>query len=93
MVYEVLGTGEKEARTAEDIARGLNMCSREVMRQIRRERLEGFPICASSKGYYAPEDRSEVENTIQRLYATARNTKEIANAMNKMLKKGGLRNG
>lgn len=81
MVYEILGKGKEHARTAKDLSKELHISVRDVMEFVRKERFSGFPICASSKGYYIAKDRSEIESTIKRLYATARETKSIADAM------------
>ena len=86
MIYEVLGTGKENARTSKEIAKELNITPREVMENVREERFCGFPICANSKGYYIARDYSELEETIKKLYAMARETKSIADAMNKFFK-------
>lgn len=69
-IYEMLGTGEGQAKTARELCAALGMRPRELTKAIERERRRGFVICAGcgpNKGYYRPGDRREAETYLSRL--------------------------
>lgn len=87
MIHELLGTGEKEAITAAALAKNLNMDTRNVMDQIRTERLSGILICSSHCGYFMPGNDLEINHTISRLYRFARENIKVAKAMQEAMNK------
>lgn len=88
MVNELLAIGEENARSSSELARTLNIDKRDIMQAVRIERLAGFPICSNCKGYYMPENKTELKNTIIRLYKQAKETKRVADAMRERSIKG-----
>lgn len=81
MIVELLSFGENEPKTSEELAAALNVCKRDVMELVRLERLAGAPICSNYKGYYLPDNKEELKNTIIRLYKQAKETRRVADAM------------
>ena len=81
MIHELLGTGAGEAKTSKELAKVLNMETREIRYRVRVERLAGHLICTNGKGYFLPADISEVNYTISRLYKQARENRKVAQAM------------
>ena len=81
MIYELLEFGEDNAKTSEELARYLNICKRDIMEYVRLERLSGKPICSTCKGYFLPDNKEELKDTIIRLYLQAREIKRVADAM------------
>lgn len=88
MINELLGIGAENATTAAELAKRLNTDRRTVMQLIRTERLEGEQICSNSKGYFMPEDITDVNYTIKRLYKQAREGRAVAEAMKKTRDEG-----
>lgn len=64
MIYEHLGTGKESARSARELAEVLHVDVQSVYEQIKKERGEGKPICATcnryAPGYYLAADRQEM---------------------------------
>lgn len=74
MVYEILSTGEINARTGKQLCRALNLTPRELTAAIARERREGKPICASTgstPGYFLAETQEEMERYCRSLWRRA----------------------
>lgn len=71
MIFELLDTGEQNARTARELAKALNTDRRSVSILVERERRAGKPICATSNsktpGYYIPATRKDMERYCSRL--------------------------
>lgn len=71
MIFEMLDTGEQNARTARELARILNTDRRQISSLVERERRAGKPICATSDsktpGYYIPATREDMERYCRRL--------------------------
>lgn len=71
MVFELLGIGAKNARSAQELATIIGTERRGISLLVERERREGMPICAtcdsSNPGYYIPESRTEMEHYCNRL--------------------------
>lgn len=64
MVFELLGTGSRNAKTGKELARMLDCNIRQVTEQIERERRAGKPICASMngmQGYYLAETQEDLQ--------------------------------
>lgn len=59
-IAEVLGSGEKNALTTNEIARICGLKSRDIRHFVEAERLEGTPICSSGAGYYLAASMGEV---------------------------------
>lgn len=81
MIKELLGIGEKNALTAQELATACRCSTREITKQIHRERLSGAPICSSGSGFYMPESLEEIRHTAAHLYARAREINKIAAAL------------
>lgn len=75
MIYELLGEGERSARTGKELAKLLGVQPRDISQAIERERREGKPICATcdpqNPGYFIPEYREEMQHYCDRLYHRA----------------------
>lgn len=71
MIFELLNTGEANARSAKELAKLLNVDRRQISNMVENERRAGRPICASCQsktpGYYVPETREEMERYCRRL--------------------------
>ena len=68
-ISELLGVGPDKAITGAALSDYLMLDYREVCAHIERERRQGEPICASSKGYFlaaGPEDLQNYCETIKR---------------------------
>ena len=65
MIFELLDTGEQNARTAKELAKLLHCDRRSISLMVEAERREGNPICATSDtknpGYYIPADRETMQ--------------------------------
>jgi hypothetical protein len=90
MIADILGVGEKNAKTASDIQAiiGGGIKKREVQKIVRQERLEGALICASGKGYFMPETMADVKSTILSLYSMSKETKAVADKMKEGMSHG-----
>ena len=75
MIFEMLDTGEQNARTARELAMILKLDRRKVSSLVERERREGKPICATcdskTPGYYIPANREDMERYCRRLHHRA----------------------
>lgn len=71
MIFELLDTGEQNARSARELAKVLNTDRRSISILVERERRAGKPICATSDsktpGYYIPATREDMEHYCRRL--------------------------
>ena len=71
MIFEMLDTGEQNARTAKELARIIGTDRRSISLLVDSERRAGKPICAScdskTPGYYIPATREEMERYCRRL--------------------------
>ena len=71
MIFELLDTGEQNARTARELAKALNTDRRSISILVERERRAGKPICATcdskTPGYYVPATREDMEHYCRRL--------------------------
>lgn len=71
MIYEMLDTGEQNARTARELAKQLGADRRVISHLVERERRAGKPICATTDsktpGYYIPATREDMERYCNRL--------------------------
>lgn len=71
MIFEMLDTGEQNARTAKELARIIGTDRRSISLLVESERRAGKPICAScdskTPGYYIPATREEMERYCRRL--------------------------
>lgn len=75
MIFELLDTGEQNARSARELAKVLNTDRRSISILVERERRAGKPICATSDsktpGYYIPATREDMERYCSRLHHRA----------------------
>ena len=75
MIFELLDTGENNARTARELARVLNTTPRGISSLVEQERRQGRPICATcdskAPGYYIPATREDMERYCNRLHHRA----------------------
>ena len=64
MVFEILETGRKNAKTGAELCERLQITKRELGRAIETERRAGRPICSTSDstrpGYYIAATRDEM---------------------------------
>lgn len=71
MIFELLDTGEQNARTARELAMLTGTNRRSISILVERERRAGKPICATSDsktpGYYIPATREDMERYCSRL--------------------------
>jgi len=71
MIYEMLETGEENARSAKELAQMLNTDRRSVSILVEKERRAGKPICATcdskTPGYFIPATREDMERYCNRL--------------------------
>lgn len=91
MISEVLGTGKENARTGRQLAEYFGCNIREITAQVRRERLNGAPICAASGrqegepcGYYLGNEE-EIEKYCNRLLHRGREVFGARAALLKLL--------
>ena len=75
MIFEMLDTGEQNARSSRELARALGTDPRSISSLVERERRQGKPICATcdskTPGYYIPATREEMELYCARLHHRA----------------------
>ena len=81
MIDELLQHGIENARTNQSIADALSWDNRDVRQAIRNERLAGEMICSCSKGYYLPDNDTDIQHTIDRLYKQGKENIRVADAM------------
>ena len=66
MIHEILPAGRANPRTGRELATLCGCDLRAVTAQIERERRDGWPICATSRGdpsgYYLPADDEELRS-------------------------------
>lgn len=92
MVIEYLDVGEENAKTNEELSRFFGLDGREMRDLIRKARLAGEPICATNKGYFKPATIDDLKKSVSRLYKQAREIRKSAEAMNNIVKSGGINN-
>lgn len=75
MIFEMLDTGEQNARSARELAQALQTDKRTISLLVERERRAGKPICATSDsktpGYFIPATREDMERYCRRLHHRA----------------------
>lgn len=74
MIFEYLGTGQENAKTAKYICQLLAITPRDLTAAIEKERREGHPICASTgatPGYYLAASKEEMERYCRSLWHRA----------------------
>lgn len=75
MVFELLDTGEQNARSARELAKLIGTNRRSISILVERERRAGKPICATcdskTPGYYIPATREDMERYCKRLHHRA----------------------
>lgn len=71
MIYELLDTGEENARSSRFLANLLGIDRRAISSLVERERRAGKPICATcdnkAPGYFIPANRADMERYCGRL--------------------------
>lgn len=70
-IYKLLAFGEENAVTAAELADLLGVPTRAITRKVRAERLDGYPIATSAKGFFLPRDRAEAATIARRLHLRA----------------------
>ena len=86
-----LQPGRKNAQTGRSLAKFFNCDIRLITAAIRRERLQGIPICATSDhpaGYYLAETDEEIQDYCNRLLHRGRELFGARAALLKRLKEG-----
>ena len=75
IIAGLLSTGRNHARTGRQLARALGCDIRAITAEIERERRDGLPICATSRGdncgYYLAADQTELQDYCDRLAGRA----------------------
>ncbi len=91
MVYELLFTGEEYAQTGRELSAKLGITQRQLTALIEKERREGKPICANTRGkygYYIPADKEQMQGYLRSLKhregELARTRKACANTVAKL---------
>lgn len=93
MIYELLLVGEEHAMDLAYLENFTGLPSYLIRDVIRIERVEGKPICSSSKGYFKPESIEDLKKTIHRLSKACRfyrkkdNHMKVIEAMRKCLER------
>ena len=72
-IYNLLGTGEKNAIHQKELVNMTGLSSREITQCLESARRSGKVIISSHKGYYKPETVAEVDAYIKRENSRARN--------------------
>ena len=89
MIYEQLYIGERNARSAKELAEILGIDRRGISALVERERRGGKPICATcdskTPGYYIPATREEMERFCRSLRHRAGEIFKTRAALLKML--------
>lgn len=71
MIFELLDTGEQNARTAKELAQLLHCDRRSISLMVEAERRQGKPICATcdskTPGYFIPADKETMQGYCGRL--------------------------
>lgn len=71
MIEELLNTGRENTRTGRELAAELRCDLRTVVEMVEKERRDGKPICAVSKGakpgYYIAEYKEDAESYCESL--------------------------
>lgn len=95
MVYEILFTGEEFAQTGRELSAKLGVTQRQLTAMIERERRQGFPICANTRGkygYFIPADKEQMQSYLRSLKhrekELALTRRACANAATKLPKRG-----
>ena len=86
-IASFLLTGRENAQTAKELCRTTGMPFRVVTKRIQEERLNGAPILSSpDRGYWLPEDATEVLRCAADLHNRAKSIHATATALRKSLK-------
>ena len=75
-LVNLLGTGEKERQTRENLSIQLGLSDRKLRKLIEQCQNEGVPICNTSNGYYKAE-------SLEKLYHYIRRERKRADAIDK----------
>ena len=87
-IHELLGIGQENAITAAKLAEALGTNVRQVQAAVRRERLEGVPICATKScppGLFIATGPMELERYRCSLDSELRNLRKTREAVTDML--------
>lgn len=82
-IGELLGHGQSEAISRNDLVSITGVNPREVTREIERERRQGVPILSNGNGYYLPNDDDEVKSCVHSLLNRANEIRLTAKAIEK----------
>ena len=52
---------------------------RDMISSLRR--IEGYPICSCSKGYFYPETKAELDDTVRRMHMVSRSYANVGNSI------------
>lgn len=83
MIEELLGVGEANAKTARELADITHLDVRDVTEMVRIERLSGAKICSSYKGFFMPENKTDIDRTVTSLHRRANEIRKSAEALSK----------
>ena len=90
-IYDSLGIGEENAISAPDLARKLDISTRQLREEIEKERAAGALICSSNKGYFRG-NRQEIRATYELLRKRALGTLAMIKPFADYLQRGDVIN-
>lgn len=90
-ISDFLGRGAANARTCRELRDILHMRDTELREAVRRERLDGVPICSRTHadetgaraGFYLPSSESDYIAVIRQLRSREKEIKEVRKALEK----------
>lgn len=90
-ISDFLGRGAKNARTCRELREVLHMRDPELRDAVRRERLDGVPICSRTHadengaraGFYLPDTEHDYIMTIRQLRSREKEIAEVRRALEK----------
>jgi hypothetical protein len=89
-ISEFLSEGAQGAKTARELRETLHLKDYELRELVRRERLDGEPICSrmhtdddGKAGYFLPKDAADYQTTIKHLRSREREIRTVRKALEK----------
>ena len=89
-ISDYLSEGAKGAKTAHELRETLHLKDYELRELVRRERLDGEPICSrmhtdddGRAGYFLPKDADDYQTTIRHLRSREKEIRTVRKALEK----------
>lgn len=79
-VFDLLSPGEENALTSRELEALTGWAERIIRKRIRLERLAGYPILSSGKGFFLPASGAELRRYARSIAHRAAAVAEIAHA-------------